>query len=204
MNKILKTNLKIKSSLTKSDSLFLNLIEKYGDLEVTVAKDYYEFLLSSIIGQQLSGKVADVIWRRFAEFYGEVISPEFVLNTGNDELRNLGISYSKINYLKNLSEFVVSGKINLNNLDILSDEEIIEKLTAVKGIGNWTAQMFLIFALGREDVFSVGDGGLQRAVKMLYKMEEIPSKQELIQISSKWSPYKSYASLYLWKSLENN
>ena len=204
MNKILKTNLKIKSSLKKSDSLFLCLIEKYGDIEIIVAKDSYEFLLSSIIGQQLSGKVADVIWKRFAGFYGGVISPELVLNSGNDDLRNLGISYSKINYLKNVSEFVISGEINLNKFDTLSDEEIIGKLTAVKGIGNWTAQMFLIFALGREDVFSVGDGGLQRAVKMLYKMDEIPSKQELIQISSKWSPYKSYASLYLWKSLENS
>lgn len=204
MNKILKTNPQIKSSLKKSDTLLLPVIEKYGDIEITLATDYYEFLLSSIIGQQLSGKVADVIWRRVVEFYGEAISPDLVMKTENVDLRNLGISYSKINYLKNLSNFVVSGEIDFDKLETLSDEEVIEKLITVKGIGNWTAQMFLIFALGREDVFSVGDGGLQRAVKILYKMEEIPSKKELIRISSKWSPYKSYASLYLWKSLENS
>jgi DNA-3-methyladenine glycosylase II len=186
----------------KLDPTLGNLISQCGPIEIPLQEDYFVSIASAIVGQQLSNRVAEVLWSRLNSLAEDKISPEWILSMEDEALRCIGISYSKIKYLKSLSKALIEKTIELDRLDLLDDEEIIRQLTMVKGIGPWTAEMFLIFSMGRLDVFSVGDGGLQRAVKWLYRLEEIPSKEELLRISSQWKPYRTIAALYLWKALD--
>ena len=127
-----------------------------------------------------------------------------MISLEDEKLREIGVSYSKIGYLKNLSSAVLNNEICLDNLEGIENEEIVKNLTKVKGIGQWTAEMFLIFCLGRRDVFSLGDGGLQRSIKWLYRLDEVPKRKQLMQISEKWKPYRTFASLYLWEAINKN
>ena len=127
-----------------------------------------------------------------------------LISLEDEKLREIGVSYSKIGYLKNLSSAVLNNEICLDNLEGIENEEIVKNLTKVKGIGQWTAEMFLIFCLGRRDVFSLGDGGLQRSIKWLYRLDEVPKRKQLMQISEKWKPYRTFASLYLWEAINKN
>jgi|AGTN01.1.fsa_nt_gi 3-methyladenine DNA glycosylase/8-oxoguanine DNA glycosylase len=195
---ILKNFDKISAALS-SDAVMKKLIEKYGPLELEPEGETFSFLASAIAGQQLSGKVADVIWKRVLKLAGE-ITPEILLSLKDGDLRAAGLSFSKISYIKNLASAVIEGRVRIDKFEELPDEEIIKELTSVKGIGPWTAEMFLIFSLCREDVFSAGDGGLARAIDILYGKEH--AKKERLKLSESWKPYRSYASLYLWKSLE--
>jgi DNA-3-methyladenine glycosylase II len=131
-------------------------------------------------------------------------SPQKLISLEDEKLREIGVSYSKIGYLKNLSSAVLNNEICLDNLEGIENEEIVKNLTKVKGIGQWTAEMFLIFCLGRRDVFSLGDGGLQRSIKWLYRLDEVPKRKQLMQISEKWKPYRTFASLYLWEVINKN
>ena len=131
-------------------------------------------------------------------------SPQKLISLEDEKLREIGVSYSKIGYLKNLSSAVLNNEICLDNLEGIENEEIVKNLTKVKGIGQWTAEMFLIFCLGRRDVFSLGDGGLQRSIKWLYRLDEVPKRKQLMQISEKWKPYRTFASLYLWEAINKN
>jgi DNA-3-methyladenine glycosylase II len=168
----------------------------------TKPDDYFVDLVESIISQQLSTKAANTIFNRFIKLFpDEKITPEALIKLDTEIIRSAGISYSKIKYIKGIAEAVINKEINLNKLDQLSDEEVIEELTKLKGVGKWTAEMFLIFTLGRADIFSAGDLGLQNAMINIYKLEK-PKKEELLIISEKWSPHRSIASRILWKSLE--
>jgi len=163
--------------------------------------DYYLKLVQSIVGQQLSIKAKETIWNR-VESLCEAITPKDILNISDIDLRNVGISYSKISYIKGLSQMIVDNNINFNNIKNYNDEEVLNLLTSVKGIGKWTAEMFLIFSLGRLDVFSVDDASLRRSVKWLYSFKENPTKSQLYTISKQWHPYRSIASLYLWAAVD--
>lgn len=163
---------------------------------------YFHRLTQDIISQQLSIKVAEVIGKRFvALLKKDVVQPEDVLNTNPEELRAIGISWSKIKYLTDLAEKSHQGLINYSQLPALSDEAVIDTLVQVKGIGRWTAEMFLIFTLGRPNIFSKGDLGLKRGIEKIYRIAEADLPQHIDLMIEKWTPYQSYASQILWKSL---
>ena len=160
--------------------------------------------MRSIAGQQLSVKAARSIFERFAGLFdGRTPAPEELLEVDVDTLRSAGLSRAKANYVRSLAEHVVSGELELDRLEELSDEQVAAELVAVKGLGQWTADMFLIFHLGRPDVLPVGDLGVRRAVERLYGFEALPSAAELEALGERWRPWRSLASLYLWESLDN-
>ena len=166
--------------------------------------DYFIDLVESIVSQQLSIKAADTIFGRFKKlFKNEKINPTELLKIPDQKIREAGISFSKIKYIKGIAEAVINKDIDLKNLDKLNDEEVIGELIKLKGVGQWTAEMFLMFTLGRTDVFSIGDLGLQNAIIKLYKFKNKPTKDELLEISKKWSPHRTIASRILWRSLNN-
>ena len=164
-------------------------------------------LIASIMSQQLNTKVAKVIFNRFIEIYGgEEPQPQQVLDTPFEILRGIGLSNAKVNYVQNVARFCIENSITDSKLKKLSNEEIIGLLTQIKGVGQWTVEMLLMFSLGREDVFAVDDLGIQQAIVKAYKLnienkKEI--KEKMLQISSKWSPYRTYACLYLWHWKDN-
>ncbi|HRN70285.1 MAG TPA: DNA-3-methyladenine glycosylase [Candidatus Woesebacteria bacterium] len=166
-----------------------------------ISENYFASLCESIISQQLSVKVGDVMYHRFENLLEGVVTPEQVLKHSVAELRALGISLPKASYILDLAQKVYSKEIHLEKLKGMTEQEVIDELTKVKGIGQWTAEMFLMFSLGRDDVFSTGDLALKRAVEQLYNLEN-PSKTLLLEMSSKWSPYRTYASRILWYSLK--
>ncbi len=169
----------------------------------TDQKTYFKKLCREIIGQQLAGKAAEAITGRFEKLFTKVgIEPKNILEVKEQDLRNIGMSWAKVRYVRNLAEGVNSGEVNLAGLPKLKDEEVIAELIKVKGVGRWTAEMFLIFTLGREDVFSFGDLGLFRGFKRLYKMTDKQAKRKIKSVTDKWSPYKSYGCLALWEAAE--
>jgi len=185
------------------DSVIRELIEKYGELTLEKNDNYFVNLLSAIIGQQLSAKAADTIYKRVTALMGNIISAERVLKIPDENLRQAGVSSNKIKYIKNLAQSVIDKTLDLKNIHKYDNEEVVRQLTQIKGIGRWTAEMFLIFSLAREDVFSHSDGGLNSAINSLYGNGKILTKEEIISITEKWQPYKSIASLYLWESIDN-
>ncbi len=171
--------------------------------DFVVSPNYFKALVDSIISQQLSIKVADVISDRvYALLPIKDLTPETILEVATEDLRAAGVSYAKIRSIKDLADKVSSQQLNLDTIDQVTNAEVIEKLTVVKGIGPWTAEMFLMFALARDDVFSVGDLGLRRAIQKLYKHDTPPSKEELRALSDKWAPYRTWAARILWQSLD--
>lgn len=190
----------IRRALAAQDPALGAHIERIGPIRMPLEQDCFAALASAIVGQQLSGRVADVIWNRLKTLMGGGATPEGILAADDADLRGIGLSAGKARYVKALAEAVTGGAVQLESLEALDDEAIIETLTAVKGIGRWTAEMFLIFTLGRSDVFSCGDGGLQRAVQKLHNVE--PTKVNLLRVSERWKPYRTYASLYLWRTLD--
>jgi DNA-3-methyladenine glycosylase II len=189
----------------KTDPILFSAAQKVGPIVLTPipSSEYFPRLCRTIIGQQLSTKVADTLGTRFkALFDQEKITPEKLLKIPDEKLREIGISWTKAKYLKNLAEGVVSGQLELDKFDQHENEVITMQLTQIKGIGPWTAEMFLMFSLGREDIFSFGDLGLQRAVQKLYGLKRPPTPKYLTSISKKWSPYRTYACRVLWNSLD--
>jgi len=189
----------ILKALSEADERMAYLIELIGDYSLELEGDFFQSLVQSIVGQQLSTKAADSIWKKLKDFCGEV-TPAKILGLEEDELRSVGLSKKKIEYIKDLAGKVESGALDLKKLDTMSDEDIIRTLLQVKGIGRWTAEMFLIFSLGRLDVFSVQDYGLQLSVKWLYELPDWPDKSCLVELSQRWKPYRTVASLYLWEA----
>lgn len=198
MKKHLRTTPEIKEFLIEADSKFSPIISAVGDIEVELEPDLFVSLVSTIVGQQLSNKVLEIIWNRFDTLLQGEVTPEKVLNLPDEKIREVGISYRKIEYIKNLAQKVLNGELDLVALESFSDQEVIEKLVELKGIGVWTAEMLLIFSLGRSDVFSVRDLGLRRGVTRLYDLGDV-SDDEVAKIAAKWSPYRTFASLYLWR-----
>ena len=160
--------------------------------------------MRSIVGQQLSTKAASTIYGRVLDLFdGNVPTPAQLIAADPEALRKAGLSRAKVAYLRDLAERIEDGELDLNNLSQMSDAQVSEQLTAVNGIGQWSADMFLIFHLGRPDVLPVGDLGVRRAVERLYGLETLPSAEELERLGERWRPYRSLASLYLWHSLDN-
>jgi DNA-3-methyladenine glycosylase II len=196
-------------ALKGSDPVMAGLIERLGPLDEEQRrrgrpKDSYGALLRSITGQQLSTKAAATIYGRVtAMFGGRTPTPDELLAADPDELRGAGLSYAKVRYLRDLAEHVRSGALQLERLAELPDGEVAAQLTAVKGLGQWTADMFLIFHLRRPDVLPVGDLGIRRAVERAYQLPGMPDPAALTAIGEPWRPYRSVASLYLWRSLDN-
>jgi DNA-3-methyladenine glycosylase II len=188
----------------KNDKYLAKIIEKSEPCSIAPKRNYYDMLLRAIIQQQLSIYSAASIHRKFLEYYGNNPIPENILNTPHETLRSIGLSNAKAKYIKDLSEKLLAGVINFKGLGKKSDEEIIELLVKVKGIGVWTVHMFLIFTLGRLNVLPVGDLGLKRAIMNGYGLRKMPDERRIVKISKEnsWYPYNSIASWYLWKSLE--
>ncbi len=196
---------KILNHFKKNDPLLHAFSLRIGEFKVLKKEkpeNYFLKLCDTIAGQQLSGKAADAIFSRFMRLYPKGLTPGAVLKTRHEKLRGAGMSNAKAKYLKNLAQAVFSNKLRLASLDSLSDIEVIKQLVQVKGIGPWTAEMFLMFTLGRPDVFSHGDLGLRKGIKKIYGFKKDPGIKKVEKIIKKWSPYKTYASLILWESLE--
>ena len=188
--------------LIQQDVRLEKLFKMKEEIVVNINDNYFESLAGVIVAQQLSSKVALVIYNRLSNLLNGNITPEQIINADEIELRGIGLSYQKIKYLKSLAECVLNKKVDLSDLNHLSDQDIIEMLVKIKGIGIWSAQMFLMFSLGREDVFSVLDLGLRNALKKLYELPNL-SNQEIEEISLNWSPYRSIVSHFLWHAWDS-
>ena len=185
------------------------LVEEHGPLDDRERRrgrpaDAYGALLRSIVGQQLSTKAARTIYTRLTELFGgRAPTPRELLDTNPERIREAGLSRAKVAYLRDLAEHIERGELDLEALPELDDAEVAAQLTAVKGLGQWTVDMFLIFHPGRPDVLPVGDLGIRRAVQIRYGLEGLPDAKQLGQIADAWRPYRSLACLYLWSSLDN-
>jgi DNA-3-methyladenine glycosylase II len=166
-------------------------------------KDAFEALARAIVGQQLSTKAAASIWARVVEVAGDPPTPESIEAASDDDLRGAGLSRAKVEFLRDLARRVRSGELDLGALADLTDEDVVAALIEVKGIGRWTAEMFLIFHLARPDVMSAGDLGIRRAIQIAYDLEDLPGPTDLERIAEPWRPHSTLACLYLWRSLDN-
>ena len=190
--------------LSNADQRMGKLIEKFGPPNFNLMNNYYESLVRSIVYQQLSGKAASIIYERFLDLFVFDIypKPKDVLEVSIETLRSSGLSYQKVNYIRDLSEKWQDGTMNLTDIDSMTDEEISSELIKVKGIGQWTADMFLMFTLGRPDVFPFGDLGIQKGVMILTNMNRLPTQKEMERKTKKWQPYRTVAAWYLWKLVD--
>ena len=187
----------------QKDPKMAEIIEQVGEYKVKITKNRYQSLVEAIIAQQLSGYAAESILKRFKKLYkSKFPKPVDVIKTSDAKLRSVGLSKMKITYIKDLSKKIESNQLNMRRISAKNDEFIVEQLTSVKGIGRWTAEMFLIFSLGRQDVLPVGDLGLKKGIQLLYSLEELPNEKEIEQFAESWKPYRTVATWYLWKSLQ--
>jgi DNA-3-methyladenine glycosylase II len=185
------------------DKLLKKAILKSGRVELKRRKNIFIYLVKSITSQQLSTKVAEVIYNRFLDlFEGKEPTPQEVLELKHEQLRKIGLSNSKVTYVQNVARFALERGLDAKKLSKMENEELIEYLTEIKGVGRWTAEMIMMFALGREDVFAVDDLGIQTAMKNLFGIkitDPKKMKRKMILISEAWSPYRTYACMYLWR-----
>jgi len=190
--------------LSHADKRIEKLIDKFGPPNFNLMNNYYESLIRSIVYQQLSGKAASIIYERFLDLFVFDIYPEpkDILAVSIETLRSSGLSYQKVNYIRDLSEKWQDGTMNLTDIDSMTDEEISSELIKVKGIGQWTADMFLMFTLGRPDVFPFGDLGIQKGVMILTNMNRLPTQKEMERKTKKWQPYRTVAACVLWKLVD--
>jgi len=188
--------------LKKSDPVLRAIIERVGPCRMEFGPAEFCSLAEAIVYQQLNGKAAVTIWKRFAGLAGEPVTPEGILILSDEQLRSVGLSKQKSAYLKDLAAKTASGLLDFSKLQDLSDEEVIKHLTQVKGIGVWTAHMFLIFSLRRPNILPTGDYGVQMAVKKHYKKRKLPKPVEMERIARVWEPYRSIACWYMWRSLD--
>lgn len=188
----------------KKDKYIDPLIKKWGSCTIKFRphKDYFEHICGNIIGQQLSGTVADIIEERFTKAVGGKVNPDAVLNTPDRKLRDCGMSWGKVSFLKDLALKTENGQLKTKKLASLPDEEVISELVAVKGIGRWTAEMFLMFSLARPDIFPVDDLGIKKGFEKVTGKKW--DKEKSANFAEKnWKPYRTVASWYLWRSLES-
>ncbi len=176
------------------------LIERVGPITQRLENDGFNSLAGAIVAQQLSDKAATTIWNRVEAAIGGV-SPQSIVAADSDTLRGAGLSGSKASFLRDLAERILDGRLDIDRIPTLPDDDVIAELTAVKGIGRWTAEMYLIFSLGRPDVLAVDDGALRTTVGWLYGLDGAASRDEVARIGEPWSPYRTAASLYLWRGL---
>jgi DNA-3-methyladenine glycosylase II len=190
--------------LRGSDPVLSGIIERVGDYRIEFRDPDFETLVKSIVYQQLSGRVASVIFARLAKAAGGKLTPESVLKLRPSRMRTLGLSGQKTSYIRDLARHSRDGAVDFKELVELPDEDVIDRLTQVKGIGVWTVHMFLIFALRRMDVLPTGDLGIRNAIRKAYGLDELPTPAEVERLAERWRPYCTVASWYLWRSLEPN
>ena len=191
-------------ALMRRDPIIAALIRRHGEcgLASVARADPFHALLQAIIAQQLSSRAAKTIEGRFSALFNDKPTPAAVANVSDARLRAVGISPQKLKYIRDLCARILDGSLKLETLTSLSDDEVIVALTNVKGIGRWTAEMFLMFRLNRPDVLPVGDLGIVKAVQRAYKLRTVPSAERLTKIGETWRPYRSVACWYLWASLD--
>ena len=188
--------------LKKSDPVLRAIIERVGPCRMQFAPAEFTRLAEAIVYQQLNGKAAATIFDRFVALAGDPLTPEGILKLTDAQMRGVGLSKQKSSYLKDLAAKTAAGELNFARLPDLSDDEVIEHLTQVKGIGVWTAHMFLMFSLRRPDVLPTGDYGVQMAVKKHYRKRKLPKPKDMEKIARAWAPYRSIACWYMWRSLD--
>ncbi|KKQ37053.1 MAG: DNA-3-methyladenine glycosylase [Candidatus Woesebacteria bacterium GW2011_GWA1_37_7] len=186
------------------------LIKKYGHCKIKpkIHADYFQELIGDIIGQQLSGRVADVIYNRLKNKVKGNLTPGKILALNDQELRDCGMAWAKVRSIKDLADKVKNNKLHLTRLDMMSDAEVMKELTLVKGIGRWTAEMFLMFTLGRPDIFPDDDLGIRKGLRLLRtsgsaRMKKEMTQEEMVKFVRRWKPYRTVASWYLWALLDN-
>ena len=188
--------------LKKSDPILRVIIERVGPCRMEFGEPEFASLAESIVYQQLNGRAAATIFERFAALAGEPLTPEGILRLSDAQLRGVGLSKQKSAYLKDLAAKTAAGALDFARLPELSDDEVIAHLTQVKGIGVWTAHMFLMFSLQRPNVLPTGDYGVQVAIKKHYKKRKLPKPKDMEKIARAWEPYRSVACWYMWRSLD--
>lgn len=193
--------------LAQNDKRLAPVIQQSGPCTIKPHTDHYGELVGSIVGQQLSTAAAATIWKRVLDlFEGKMPRPEQLVKIDDQKLRDVGLSWAKVRYVKDLAEHILDGRLDLSHIATMPNDQLIEQLTAVKGIGEWSAHMFMMFGLGRLDILPVGDLGIRKGVMLLYGLKELPSPEQIITIANKnkWHPYESVACWYVWQSLDNN
>jgi DNA-3-methyladenine glycosylase II len=188
--------------LKKSDPVLRAIIERVGPCRIEYGAAEFSSVAEAIVYQQLNGRAAATIFNRFADLAGRPITPEGILKLTDQQMRGVGLSKQKSAYLKDLAVKTAAGLLDFSRLSELSDEEVIKHLTQVKGIGVWTAHMFLIFSLRRPNVLPTGDYGVQTALKKHYKKRKLPKPKDMEKIAKPWEPYRSVACWYMWRSLD--
>jgi DNA-3-methyladenine glycosylase II len=188
--------------LKRTDPVLGRIINRVGDYGIEFRSPDFGTLVRSIVYQQLSGRVASVILGRLVKAVGGKLTPASILKLRPARMRALGLSGQKTAYIRDLARHTRDGRVLFEELPVLSDEEVIERLTAVKGIGEWTAHMFLIFALRRTDILPTGDLGVRAAIRKAYGMADLPKPAEIETLAARWRPYCSVATWYLWRSLD--
>ena len=185
----------------KKDKNMKVLIKKFGRPDFNQGQDYFQSLLSSIVSQQLSGKAAQTIYERLVSHIPKTsnLCPNEVLKLNKDEMRKAGLSFQKINYVRNLADYFENNSLQKKNVEEMTDEEISKELIQIKGIGQWTIDMFLMFTLNRADILPYKDLGIQKGIMKFFKMKNLPSKNEMENCSRKWRPYRTIACWYLWR-----
>lgn len=187
--------------LCKKDKRLAKVIQLVGDISYAIHENQYEFLIHEIIEQMLSKKAGNKIFSRLADLCGGMVSAEAVNNLSDDEIKNVGTSSTKVSYIRSVTEAVLLGQINFDDLEKLSDIDVFNTLTSIKGIGRWTANMYLIFVLDRQDILPTNDSAFQQAFQWLYKLGR--SENTIREKCGKWRPYSSIASRYLYRALDS-
>jgi DNA-3-methyladenine glycosylase II len=188
--------------LRSVDPVLARLIDQHGPYDVVPREDPYHALLRAILFQQLAGAAANAIQKRFHALYGDrPPAPQELLDTSDEDLRAAGLSRQKIGYMRDLALHVLEGSLDLEHIRELDDGEVTMQITAVKGLGEWSAHMFLMFHLGRPDVLPTGDLGVRNGMKIAYGLEESPTPKQALEIGAKWEPYRSVGSWYMWRAV---
>lgn len=188
--------------LKKADPILCAIIERVGPYRMQYDEPRFHSLAEAIVYQQLNGKAAFQIFKRLSDLAGEPLTPEGILKLSEEQMRAVGLSKQKLSYLRDLASKTHAGLVDFERLPDLPDEEVIRQLTQIKGIGVWTAHMFLMFALRRPDVLPTGDYGIQMAIRKHYRKRKIPKPKDMEKIAKCWEPYRSVACWYLWKSMD--
>jgi DNA-3-methyladenine glycosylase II len=190
------------SHLKKSDPVLRAIIERIGPFRMEYGPPEFHSLAEAIVYQQLNGKAAVSIFNRFAQLAGEPLTPEGILKLTDAQMRSVGLSKQKSSYLRDMAQRATSGQLDFSKLHEMSDEDVIKHLTQVRGVGVWTAQMFLMFTLKRPNVLPTGDFGVQMAIKKHYNKRKLPKPAQMEKLAKPWEPYRSIACWYLWKSMD--